>query len=377
MEDKIIQVNTLRGGPFTFSCRYNVEKLQQLWVEAFVLSQTVKDIPVLPHLAAGLEEELIKRSIFGTAAIEGNPLTEAAVAKIVGEPENKDTIKKAEIEIRNLKRMYNHFILRQQEGELLLSEELIKEINLVLLFECGEKNVVPGNYRNYEVQVGDGGHGGVYTPPKTLEDIRTLMAAFIQWINAPEIMAFGPFIRAALAHYYLGRIHPFGDGNGRTSRAVEAMILRASGMKHVPLMLSNYYYRNVDDYFWAFSLAGKTEGNDLTPFIEYFLKGMKSSCEDLRDKMFWLIRKFSLRDYFRWLLQKRDISQRQFDLLMLLLDTSEKITLRDLYDKDRFASLYRKVSERTARRDLDHLKDGGFLLFAEGTYSLNYYALDK
>ena len=110
MEQKLLRVDTFRSGPFVFNSAYHVEGVQQLFVEAVILSQTVKDIPVLPHLAAGLEEELIKRSIFGTAAIEGNPLSEAAVGKIIDEDDKKRALEKAEIEIRNLKRVYYDFI---------------------------------------------------------------------------------------------------------------------------------------------------------------------------------------------------------------------------------------------------------------------------
>ena len=38
-------------------------------------------------------------------------------------------------------------------------------------------------------------------------------------------------IRAALAHYYSALIHPFGDGNGRTARAIEAILLKSAGIK--------------------------------------------------------------------------------------------------------------------------------------------------
>lgn len=42
--------------------------------------------------------------------------------------------------------------------------------------------------------------------------------------------------RAGLIHYYLGLIHPFGDGNGRIARWVEAYLLQLSGIKYVPIM---------------------------------------------------------------------------------------------------------------------------------------------
>ncbi|RLC05410.1 MAG: hypothetical protein DRH90_06090 [Deltaproteobacteria bacterium] len=80
----------------------------------------------------------------------------------------------------------------------------------------------PGVYRNHKVQVGNRNHGGVYTPPKCLPDINKLMTVFCEWINSEELVKLYPPIRAALTHYYLGLVHPFGDGNGRTARILDS-----------------------------------------------------------------------------------------------------------------------------------------------------------
>ena len=56
-------------------------------------------------------------------------------------------------------------------------------------------------------------------------------------------------IRALLAHFFLVTVHPFGDGNGRVSRVVEAAILYEGGYNvHGFYGLSNYFYRNGDEY---------------------------------------------------------------------------------------------------------------------------------
>lgn len=373
------KINTFRSGPFLFNSSYENGNIQNLVSKAGILAYTVKEIPVLPRLASGLQEEIIKRSIFGTAAIEGNPLSEDAVGKLINESDKTRGVKKAEIEIQNLKSVYYKVILPivEHKDAFLLSEDFIQNINRTILADCAKEDVVPGDYRNHEVYVGDKEHGGVYVPPKIIEDIRALMQAYVEWINEPEVVALGPFVRAPLAHYYLGRIHPFGDGNGRTSRIVEAVILQAAGVKYVPLMLSNYYYKNIDAYYWAFSLSGKKDNENMAPFLEYFLNGVIFSCEQIKDRMFWMIRKFALRDYYQWMLKNRHISNRQFDLLVALFEKDEKFTLRDLYDRDRFAAIYRRVSERTSRRDLENLKKEALLLWQDGQYSLNFYVLDR
>ena len=65
-----------RWGNFYFSRKYTHEKIYNLLIEAQTLYLTINELPILPNLFSELEEDLMRRSIFGTAAIEGNPLSE-------------------------------------------------------------------------------------------------------------------------------------------------------------------------------------------------------------------------------------------------------------------------------------------------------------
>lgn len=371
------RVDTFKSGPFVFSLNYNKTKLNGLLVEAKILYRTVADIPILPDLAARLEEDLIKRSIFGTAAIEGNPLSEDDVKKVLSEEEIKSKTQKAEKQIRNLKKAYQIIKKTVPSGNpFVLNEDLIKELNKIITTECEEPDNVPGNYRNSPVKVGDQAHGGVYTPPKVFDDIKNLMGHFIEWINSPELLVEDEAVRACLAHYYLALIHPFGNGNGRTARAVEAIMLKSGGIKFVPHMLSNFYYKNLDDYFWAFTKSERNDKNDITPFVEFFLTGLVASLFEIRDTIFAWIRNFTLEDHYKHLRRDRAITQRQFNLLTLLLNNPQGFSLRDLYDKDFFKIIYRGISERTARRDLDNLKEKKLVVLDEkGSFVLNYKIL--
>mgnify|MGYP002399908374 CR=1 FL=1 len=89
-------------------------------------------------------------------------------------------------------------------------------------------------------QAGNTAHGGIYTPPKILEDVRNLMKEFIQWINSDEIVRLSLFVRASLVHYHFCLIHPFWAGNGRTARLIEALMLQSAGIDYdVPRALSS------------------------------------------------------------------------------------------------------------------------------------------
>lgn len=355
------RVMTFKSGKFVFSRKFSVRELQPLRIEAQILYETVKDLPILPDLATNMQQDLIRRSIFGTAAIEGNPLTEEKVGQIISDTNDIHIKERAEQEIRNLKDAYGMIgSLETVGGPSLLDEDLIRQIHKTITFNIEDEFNIPGNYRNHLVRVGDTQHGGVYTPPKNLKDIKTLMEVFIDWINSDEVLALDQPIRAALSHYYLGLIHPFGDGNGRTARFVEALLLQTGGIKYVPVMLSNFYYRNIDDYFGAFSNSIKSKNQFVTPFLKFVLTGFVESLKEIKERITYFIRKFTLLNYYDYLKKNRNITQRQFDLLTILLNYKKTFTLNDLQSEAPFRVLYQKVTDRTARRDLKKLN--GWLL---------------
>ncbi|MEW5948457.1 MAG: Fic family protein [Thermodesulfobacteriota bacterium] len=378
MDNNLIKkVMTFKSGKFVFSRKFSSEKLTSHLIEARILYNTVTDLPILPELSTRLEEEIIRKSIFGTAALEGNPLSEDRVGQIISGSDKEEQVVRAEKEIRNLKAAYD-FIASQRATDSVpeLSETMIQKVHALITQDVEYKYNMPGKYRGHPVKVRNMEHGGVYVPPKCLADIKTLMKEYITWINSKEILDQDPAIRAALAHYHLALIHPFGDGNGRTARLVEALLLRLGGIKYVPIMLSNFYYRNIDDYFWAFSNAIKNKEHDVTPFLEFILKGVIDSLNEIKGRITFFIRKFTLRDYYAYLKRTRDISQRQHDLLLILLDYLKPFTLGDLFKIPQLNILYRNVNERTARRDLKRLREKALLSpIKDGGYELNWRIL--
>lgn len=376
------KVRTLKSGYFKFSRAYSAQKVIGNLIEAQVLWRTIKDLPILPYLASQLEEEIIQRAIFSTAAIEGNPLTQEQVAEILstGEDINRLGLRNAEKEIRNLKAAYDHIATLVEPGSsFVVTESIVKELHRIITDGVEHEHNIPGLYRNHVVKVGDASHGGIYTPPKILEDVRILMKEFTEWMNSEKTCELDLMIRAALAHYHLSLIHPFADGNGRTARIIEALYLRSAGMKYVPVMLSNFYYRYIDDYYWAFSKTMRDKENSMLPFLSFVLKGIVISLNEIEERITYYIRKFTLREYYAGLLRSRMVSRRQHELLIMLLESEKAISLNDLFSTSPFSVLYHNVSERTARRDLRKLSAKGSLTnvlnVENGEYIVNLQAL--
>ncbi|KAF0233274.1 MAG: hypothetical protein FD177_1769 [Desulfovibrionaceae bacterium] len=378
-ETLVTKVMTFKSGKVAFSRRYQREAVGEDLVRFKSLFQALAALPILPGLAAQLDTDLIRRSIFGTAAIEGNPLTEEQVGELLAEPASIHLRERAKQEIVNLSKAYE-LLAAPSAGRarqpFLVTEPFVQEINRMITADIAHKHHSPGQYRDHKVEVGNADHGGAYVPPKIRADIQPLMTSFVDWINSEEVLREGVLVRAALAHYHLGLIHPFGDGNGRTARLLEAVILVQEGYRYVPVIISNYYYKSIDDYFIAFREAEKGSEGDVTPFLAFYVRILMSSLLDVQNSIHFYIRLFALRDYYRHSLELREVTRRQYDLLQILLpNLGKEFTLKDLHLDPQFAPLYREVSEKTARRDLERMENRKFLLRGEKGYRLNPFAL--
>jgi len=88
----------------------------------------------------------------------------------------------------------------------------------------------------------------VYTPPVGEVLLREKLANWERFIHEHETV--DPLIRMAIAHYQFEAIHPFLDGNGRTGRVLNELMLIEQGLLEIPVLyLSRYIIRNRADYY--------------------------------------------------------------------------------------------------------------------------------
>lgn len=375
----VVMVPVRAHGPFGFSRKYDERQVLDLLSAAMVWNTTVGTLPILPAWAAKLNEDLIVRSIFGTAAIEGSPLTEPEVSALLAAGAGPAVKTAKEQVILNLREAYRAAGVGQARNVVTdkpFSEERIRELHELIARDLDHDRYLPGTYRFGPVEVGDAEHGGKYRPPKVPADVGMLMSRFVQWLNSAELRTpQTAVVRAFLAHYHLALIHPFKDGNGRLARVVEAEMLAAAGYHYAPLMMSNYYYENIDDYYRAFSKAEQNDF-DLTPFLVFCLDGLVRSLTDIHFRVTDQIRRLALRKHYDDLRRERSLSQRQHGLLLLLLDRASSFTQAGLKSESGFAAWYEWVSVRTMQRDLEKLLRLQLISQpAPGTYELNLKAL--
>ena len=196
--------------------------------------------------------------------------------------------------------------------------------------------------------------------------MRRLMAEFVRWLNAGPAAAWDPALRALAAHFYLVSIHPFGDGNGRTSRAVESFLLYKAGVNvrgyYSP---ANYYYENRAEYINQLNYGQLRGGQDLTPLAAFALRGLVQELEGVHREVMAAVQIIAFRDYARELLSESGrlatpARERQWRFLNELSNAPVSLTeLRSGVHP--LARLYRRVSSRTLSRDLTYLQASGLI----------------
>ncbi|GAA3708535.1 Fic family protein [Zhihengliuella alba] len=112
----------------------------------------------------------------------------------------------------------------------------------------------------------------VYTPPSGRAVIDKKLGEWEKFANSGE--GLDPLIRMALAHYQFEAIHPFDDGNGRTGRILNVLMLMSDGLLSQPVLyLSKYIIARKNDYYDAL-LAVTAEGA-WVPWVEYMLDAVR------------------------------------------------------------------------------------------------------
>nr|XP_061803890.1 protein adenylyltransferase FICD-like [Nerophis lumbriciformis] len=201
-------------------------------------------------------EETYYHHIYHTVAIEGNTLTLSEIRHII---ETRYAVPGKSL---------------QEQNEAIGVDAAMKYINTTLLSRTGTisvSNILEihrrvlghvdpvegGRLRTNQVFVGH------HIPPHP-RDLQRHMQELVQWLNSDEALQLHPVEYAALAHYKLVYVHPFVDGNGRTSRLLMNLVLMQA--RYPPITIRK---EQRAEYYAALDTANE---GDIRPFIRFIAK---------------------------------------------------------------------------------------------------------
>ncbi len=221
--------------------------------------------PLPEHTVRTLHEQQVLEWTYHSNAIEGNTLTlkETKVVlegiTIGGKPLREH------FEVINHKEAidYVEAIVKNQEA---LSEWQIKSIHHLVLKNIDDRNA--GQYRKENVVIA----GAEHLPPNYIQ-VPEAMAGLVDWYRHSRELH--PVECAARLHVDFVGIHPFVDGNGRTSRLLMNFELMRQGLLPVIIPVENRlaYYDALDtahtrgDYSLFIELVASLEQATLERYL--------------------------------------------------------------------------------------------------------------
>lgn len=195
------------------------------------------------------------KTIHGTLAIEGNTLsTEQVTAVLEGKPVVAP-INEVQ-EVRNAIKAYELLDqLNPFQVDDLLKAHAVMEAGLIDdagYFRKGGAGVVSDKTVIH------------YAPDA--ERVPYLINDLFEWLRTTDEH---PLIASCVFHYEFEFIHPFSDGNGRTGRLWQTLILSRWRPIFKNLPIENIVYKYQKEYYKAIAISGGKAG--CTPFVEFVL----------------------------------------------------------------------------------------------------------
>jgi len=317
-------------------------------------------VPLAPRTSKALHQIYLAKGVAATTAIEGNTLSEDEVRRHLDRtlklPPSKEYLGR---EVENILTGLNLILktIADPDQEAELTVPLIRDFNRIVLADLElDEGVVPGDLRTHAVGVGS--YRGA--PAEDCPYLLDRLCAWLPQVQAPQpddTIAFA-VLRALLAHLYLAWIHPFGDGNGRTARLVELLILLKSGVPSPAAhLLSNHYNLTRNRYYRELDRASKS-GGDFVPFLGYALQGL---LDGLREQMAYVTEQqltVAWEHYVHELFPGSGrTTVRQRDLLLELSRHPEGVASHDVPGLSvTLARHYEGKTVKTLSRDLNGLK---------------------
>jgi Fic family protein len=243
-------------------------------------------LPLPPDRVLWLCQAARQRATRNSTRIEGNTLNSVEVGQAVVAVGKTQT--DMQQEVRNYWRALE-WLEEQLEAHRPVSEEFICELHCIVLVRGHGRRGSRSTYRTGECPVVDAATRHIdYGPPKPA-DVPLLMRELVEWWQGKAAAALAGPVRAGLLAHRFVSIHPFGDGNGRTARALATAELWRSGYEMRGfLSLEEHYMADLQAYYDSLQMglpANYYEGRhdpDHTRWLEYFLATMAKAADSLR-----------------------------------------------------------------------------------------------
>ena len=240
--------------------------------------EIISNAKIIPLYDTKLKQDALIKSSHYSTSIEGNPLNLEEVKTLINNNQKPTT--KAEQEVLNYFNVLNNL---NKYSDKIITKNTILSVHKDLTKDLLKNPEYEGKFRDTRVFIGNLHTKKInYIPPDAYK-VPGLIDELLDWLNNSTDEMY-PVIIAGILHYELVRIHPFIDGNGRTSRLMATLILSIHKFN-----IDNYFtldeYYNQDRQAYVDALKSADKIHDLTNWLEYFCQGVLYSIDKVKSEV--------------------------------------------------------------------------------------------
>ena len=240
--------------------------------------EIISNAKIIPLYDTKLKQDALIKSSHYSTSIEGNPLNLEEVKTLINNNQKPTT--KAEQEVLNYFNVLNNL---NKYSDKTITKNTILSVHKDLTKDLLKNPEYEGKFRDTRVFIGNLHTKKInYIPPDAYK-VPGLIDELLDWLNNSTDEMY-PVIIAGILHYELVCIHPFVDGNGRTSRLMATLILSIHKFN-----IDNYFtldeYYNQDRQAYVDALKSADKNHDLTNWLEYFCQGVLYSIDKVKSEV--------------------------------------------------------------------------------------------
>jgi Fic family protein len=289
----------------------------------------------IEYLSKPLKVSLLRnakvRAITYSNQIEGNSLNEEQVSKLVSS-------KKKELNDTEVLEVQNYADALDYAEELATDSRSLKVNDFCDLQRLITDGLIQkgqlGRLRTIPVSIVNATTGDIIDSCPEPHALKDAMDDLWNWLD--DTSEVNPFLRAFAFHFMAVAVHPFADGNGRSCRLMQHLLLLKSGeeiVRYVPAETAIMHNR--DEYYKVIRQSKKL--GKLNPILDFLAKCFAESAEQITKEAKNIVRKTD------------NSPTRRQDKIIKLAKKKKEIKTKDVVD------LLPDVPRRTLERDLENL----------------------
>jgi Fic family protein len=245
-----------------------------------------------PERLSALRRVATIESIGSSTRIEGSKLSDRDVEQLITDLEIKSFATRDEQEVAGYAEVMDLVFTSWQD--ITFTENHIKQMHQTLLRYSEKDTRHRGDYKTHSNSVvaldQKGDQVGVIFKTATPFDTPQLMTELVSWVQQERKSGQQhPLLIISLAIVVFLEIHPFQDGNGRTSRVLTTLLLLQAGYGYVPYSsLESVIEQNKEAYYLALRQTQgtiRTDNPDWQSWIIYFLRSLAKQVGQLEKKV--------------------------------------------------------------------------------------------